>query len=47
MNRKFVKISVGGVNDPRNNRTQRTYMGANPGRIINALKSVALIILYF
>lgn len=39
MGRKFAKISVGGVNDPAEIiGHRRTYMGANPGRIINALK---------
>lgn len=39
MGRAFVKISVGGVNDPAEIiGHRRTYMGANPGRIINALK---------
>lgn len=39
MSRNFVKISVGGVNDPAEIiGHRRTYMGANPGRIINALK---------
>lgn len=39
MHRNFVKISVGGVNDPAEIiGHRRTYMGANPGRIINALK---------
>lgn len=39
MGRKFVKVSVGGVNDPAEIiGHRRTYMGANPGRIINTLK---------
>ena len=39
MKRNFTKISVGGVNDPAEIvGHRRTYMGACPGRIINALK---------
>ena len=39
MNRKFAKISVGGVNDPAEIIGHRiTYMGASCGRIINAIK---------
>lgn len=41
--RKFVKISMGGVNDEANIRGfQRTYIGSRPGEIVRAIKEAGV-----